>query len=80
MYEQATKQLRDVYFPDITNTDAVKRGNVDLISDLNFGYGVLKAAILQTSVNNNGTASENKNTFLFRLSSSIDKTQFYDHF
>lgn len=66
MYEQALKMLRDAYFPGMIDADAIKRGNVDLISDLNFGYSVLKAVILQSSVNNNATELNQKNTFLFR--------------
>ncbi|XP_055312060.1 uncharacterized protein LOC129574291 [Sitodiplosis mosellana] len=68
-YKQAIDLLKDAYFDDTTNADAIKRGNIALLSESNFGYGTLKAARYQVIANNKGTP---KNTFLLRFSVNAD--------
>ncbi|XP_055325786.1 esterase B1-like [Sitodiplosis mosellana] len=72
-YKHAIDLLKDAYFDDTTNADAIKRGNIALLSDSNFGYGILKAARYQVIANNKGTP---KNTFLLRFSVNADINAF----
>ncbi|XP_055312058.1 esterase B1-like isoform X2 [Sitodiplosis mosellana] len=72
-YKHAIDLLKDAYFNDTTNADAIKRGNIALLSDSNFGYGILKAARYQVIANNKGTP---KNTFLLRFSVNADINAF----
>lgn len=59
--------LRLAYFPDVTTIDAIRRGNIALMSDLSFSDGILKAAVLQADANNkNPDKTGAKNTFLYR--------------
>lgn len=62
------EKLRLAYFPDTTDTDAIRNGNIALMSDSSFGDSILKATALQANANSR-TADENepKNTFLYRL-------------
>lgn len=66
IYKQAVKKLSNAYFSHLDTEDAIQRGNTDLISDLNFGYSVLKAVAAQTYLNNNSASENKKNTFLLR--------------
>ena len=63
-YAKAVEKLRLAYFPNTTTVDAVRHGNVALMSDLMFSDGILKAAVLQANANNKNGA---KKTFLYRL-------------
>lgn len=54
-------KLRDAYYSDSTDPEVIRRENIALMSDLNFGDSVLKAVKLQ--VNANG---RKKNTFYLR--------------
>lgn len=66
-YAEAMELLRIGYYPNAADGNETQRRNIALLSDLNFVYGILKAAILQTDANNRGSdQSQHKNTFLFR--------------
>lgn len=67
-YAVAVEKLRLAYLPDETEIDAIRRGNIALMSDLAFSDGILKAAVLQAN-SNNKKADKNgqKNTFLYRF-------------
>lgn len=67
-FEEAIDKLRDAYFTNITESSAVQSANINLLSDLNFGYGILKNVVLQTKANTNERdAEKRKNTFLSRF-------------
>ncbi|XP_055312128.1 esterase B1-like [Sitodiplosis mosellana] len=68
-YKHAIDLLKDAYFNDTTNADAIKRGNIGLLSDSNINYGVLKAVRYQVIANNRENP---KNTFLIRFSVESD--------
>lgn len=63
-FKGAFELLKEAYFNDTSNINAIKRQNIDLLSDMNFAYGILKAAQYQVEVNNKGTP---KNTFVLRF-------------
>lgn len=68
-YAKAVEKLRLAYFTDTNSIDAIRRGNVALMSDLEFSDGILKATVLQAKANaNNKNTNEgdSKNTFLYR--------------
>ena len=59
--------LQKAYFSNTTSTDAIRRSNIALWSDIGFAYGIVKAASLQANANNRGqNPNQRKNTFLFR--------------
>lgn len=62
------EKLRAVYFTDTTtNAHAIERENIDIMSDMIFNDGVLKAVVLQAKANNDGVdKSAHRGTFLFR--------------
>lgn len=63
------EKLREVYYPDPTNVRAIESENIDILSDMIFNDGVLKAVVLQAKANNGGIdESAHRGTFLFRLS------------
>lgn len=86
-YEQAVEKLRIAYFSNKTDIDAIKRANIALLSDANFGDSVIKAVVLQTIANNNNKNSaqnqSQKNTFLFRflyhMESQLESVQLIFH-
>ena len=65
-FKHAIDLLKDAYFNDTSSADAIKRGNIGLLSDLNFGYGILKAARYQVMANNKEIP---KNTYILRFGS-----------
>lgn len=66
-YKQAVDILRKAYFQDTSNIEAIKQGNIALLSDLNFGYGIIKAVTLQAKANNKDAEANNRrNTFMSR--------------
>lgn len=60
------QKLRNVYFTNTTNVDAIQGGNIALLTDMYFGDSTLKATVHQANANNN----EGKNTFLMRYKSN----------
>lgn len=68
--------LKDAYFKDATDLNAIKRANIGLLSDSNFVYHILKAARYQVISNNKETP---KNTFILRFDNVIHSTYFYNH-
>lgn len=60
--------LREVYYSDADNIDAIKSANIAVMSDLTFDDSIIKAVLLQAIANNNKSTAESepKNTFLFR--------------
>lgn len=68
-YANAVEKLRLAYFPDTANIDAIKYGNIALMSDFEFSDGILKAAALQADANSKNVDKNKgpKNTFLYRL-------------
>ncbi|XP_031623525.1 esterase B1-like [Contarinia nasturtii] len=69
-YKKAFEALKNAYFNDTSNIDAIKRGNIALLSDMNFGYNILKAVQYQVKANNKGNTK--RNTFLQRFSVNAD--------
>lgn len=66
-YNQALALLRDDYFPNMNDENAIKHGNVQLMTDLYFNYKLLETFLLQVKANNNHRDKRmDKNTFLFR--------------
>lgn len=66
-YKLIVEKLREAYFENTTNLDAIRSDNIALLSDLHMVDRILKMAILQTNANNIGTnRSQHKNTFLYR--------------
>lgn len=66
-YRQALTKLREAYFSNATDIDAIRRANIALMSDLNFRDSILKTVIQQTISNRH----HQKNTFLFRSNKYI---------
>lgn len=61
------KILKNAYFPDPTNFEAVKQANIGFRSDLVICDDILKTVIQQAHANTNSTdKSQHKNTFLMR--------------
>lgn len=61
------RKLRDAYFPDTANFDAIRRSNIALMSDMSLNNGILKAVVLQANANNRFmNATSPKNTFLYK--------------
>ena len=67
-YQQAMEILRNEYYRNETNETAIKNANIALMSDIVFGYSILKAVGLQAIANTNSVRQngQHKNTFLFR--------------
>lgn len=69
-YKQAAELLREAYFSRAKSPEEIKNSNIDLLSDINFVYGILKGAVLQVKANNRATVkSARKNTFIQRFDS-----------
>lgn len=66
-YAAALKKLRNAYFSNATNIEAIKRANADLLSDSMLNYDTIKSIEFQAKANQRAI-SENgrKNTFFFR--------------
>lgn len=63
------KKLIQAYFPNKTNVDAIKSGNIALVSDIYVGDNVLKAIAYHANANSKTTDKiQHKNTFFFRYS------------
>lgn len=61
------EKLRKAYFPDPSNVEAIKQGNLNYQSDLIIRDNVLKTIIYQADANNNSpNKSHHRNTFLLR--------------
>lgn len=61
------EKLRVDYLPNITTDDAIRSGNIALLSDLALSDAVLKSTALQANLNSRDTNEQNhRNTFLFR--------------
>lgn len=66
-YKEAMTKLRKAYFSNVTNVDAIKRANNDLLSDSTTTHQIIEAVVLQANANQKATNKvESKNTFLFR--------------
>lgn len=66
-YKLVVEKLREAYFKNTADVDAIRNKNIALISDLHLIDSVLKSVILQTNANNNGkNKSQHKNTFLYK--------------
>lgn len=66
-YKEALLALKEAYFSDATDENTIKHRNIGLLSDLNFGYSILKTAALQAKINTNAIDRKaHKNTFLLR--------------
>lgn len=62
------EKLRDAYFPNTTDIPTTRLANINLLSDLNINYGILKNVIQQIKANSNeDDETQHKNTFLLRL-------------
>lgn len=64
-YRKSVELLRAAYYNDTSNENAIGRSNIDLLSDANLVYDILKTVPLQVKANNNGFFTH-KNTFLHR--------------
>lgn len=73
-YEKDIAVLKKTYFTNLTDPDTLKQQNLAFISDLNIGYSVVKATILQTKANyyNNACMSNRNSVFIFRLEQSSE--------
>lgn len=61
------KKLREAYFSNLTNIDAIIRANGDFLSDSFVNYKILKAIAFQSKANSKASSElGRKNTFLFR--------------
>lgn len=56
------EKLRKAYFPDSSNIEAVKQGNLDYNSDFIIRDNVLKTVVYQADANK----GQHRNTFLLR--------------
>lgn len=66
------EKLRAAYFTNTTTLDAIRSANIALLSDSWIADSVLHAAALQANANTkNPDKRQHKNTFLFRLGTSI---------
>lgn len=65
-YKQAIELLREAYYANATSEMDIQRANIQLLSDSNFMYGILKTVQLQVIANKKGV--EKKNTFVQRYS------------
>ncbi|XP_031627086.1 esterase B1-like [Contarinia nasturtii] len=65
-FQNAFELLKKAYCNHTTNVDDIKRKNTALLSDMNFGYGILKTFQYQMKANNEG--NNKRNTFLQRFS------------
>ncbi|XP_031635932.1 cholinesterase 2-like [Contarinia nasturtii] len=64
VYRYSFDLLKRSYLKDVTNNKAIMRGNINLLSDMNFVYPILKTVQYQVIANNKYKA---KNTFIFRF-------------
>lgn len=66
-YKQVVTKLRDAYFTNTTNVDAIRSKNIALISDLHMTNAVLKTIALHANISKYGTDKNlQKNTFFYR--------------
>lgn len=60
--------LRRAYLYDTSNATMIKRGNIALLSDMNFGFGIIKGVARQAKANNKGdNLNRHRNTFFLRF-------------
>ncbi|XP_031639929.1 esterase B1-like [Contarinia nasturtii] len=69
-YKEAFDLLKKTYYNETSDPDVIKSQNIALLSDLNFGYGILKAVQYQVKANNKENSK--KNTFMYRFSVNGD--------
>lgn len=61
------EKFMQAYFPNKTDLDAIRRGNIAMLSDLRVNDNVLKAVVYQANANNKAIdRARHKNTFFFR--------------
>lgn len=66
-YKQVVEKLREAYFTDATNVDAIRSKNIALMSDLHMTNSVLKTIALHANISKYATdKNRRKNTFLYR--------------
>lgn len=66
-YKTIVEKLREAYFENATDVDAIRTANIVLMSDLYMIDSILKSVVLQANANSNGmNDSQHKNTFLYR--------------
>lgn len=58
-------KLLEAYYPNKSSVDAIRSGNIALLSDIFVGQNVLKSVVLQANANNK---IQKRNTFFFRYS------------
>lgn len=71
-FKYGIEKLRAVYYANATTVDAIRRANINLISDAWNNDSILKAVVLHTRANtHHPDLRQHKNTFLFRLDNSL---------
>lgn len=64
-------KLRSAYYPDLSDSNLIQNGNIDLMSDMHFADSILTSTILQAIANNRKDCHNHKNTFLYRCRNII---------